>query len=161
MAVPSSKHKGFWYDSANGLLKILYNGTSVMQLNATSMASAFGLTSSNATTGIGYSTGAGGAVTQITSAATAVTLDKVCGQITTVALTTAGAAEEAFVVNNSTVDANDVVAVSTTYAGAGKPIVFVTNVGAGVFTVNISNVDAAALNAVLVVNFAVIKSVAA
>ena len=161
MAVPSGLHKGFWNDAANGLLKILYNGTTVLQVNATSFVSAFGLTSSHATTGIGYSTGAGGAVTQITSAATAVTLNKVCGQITTVALTTAAAAEEAFVVNNSVVDANDVVVVSTTYAGGGKPVVFVTNVGAGVFTVNISNVDAAALNAVLVVNFAVIKCVVA
>jgi hypothetical protein len=112
--------------------------------------------------GLGYGTGAGGAVTQITSATTAVTLNKFCGQITTVALTTAAAAEEAFVVNNSKVDANDVIAVSTTYAGGGKPMVWVTNVGAGAFTVNISNVHAsAALDAVLVVNFAVIKSVAA
>jgi len=102
----------------------------------------------------------GGAVTQITSAATAVTLDKMAGQITTVALTTAGAAEEAFVVNNELVDANDIVIVSTTYAGAGKPIVSVTNVGAGVFTVNITNVSASALDAVVVVNFMVIKSVA-
>jgi hypothetical protein len=112
--------------------------------------------------GLGYGTGAGGAVTQITTAATAVDLNKHCGQITTVALTTAAAAEEAFVVNNSKVDANDVVVATTTYAGAGKPVVFITNVGAGVFTVNISNVHAsAALNAVLVVNFAIIKSVAA
>lgn len=112
--------------------------------------------------GLGYGTGAGGAVTQITNASTAVTLNKHCGQITTVALTTAAAAEEAFVVNNSKVDANDVIAVSTTYAGAGKPVVFVTNVGSGVFTINISNVHAsAALDAVLIVNFAVIKSAAA
>jgi len=113
------------------------------------------------TTGIGYGTGAGNTVTQITSSSTAVTIDAVCGQITTVALTTAGGAEEAFVVNNSTVDANDVVVVSTTYAGAGKPIVFVTNQGAGVFTANITNVSASALDAVCVINFAVIKSVTA
>lgn len=125
------------------------------------VAATGGVTSSSATAGVGYATGAGGAVTQITDASTAVTLNKVCGQITTVALTTAGAAEEAFVCNNSTVDANDVIAVSTTYAGGGKPIVFVTNVGAGVFTVNITNVSASALDAVLVVNFTVIKSVAA
>ena len=111
---------------------------------------------------LGFVTGAGGAVTQITNAATAVTLNKPCGQITTVALTTAAAAEEAFVVNNSLVAATDIIVVNTTYAGGGKPIVFVTNVGAGVFTINISNVHAtAALDAVLVVNFAIIKGVAA
>ena len=120
------------------------------------------VTVTSATDAIGYATGAGGAVTQITSASTGVTLSKPCGQITTVALTTAAAAEEAFVVTNTLVDANDVIAVSTTYAGAGKPIVFVTNVGAGVFTLNITNVHAAnALDAVLIINFALIKSVAA
>ncbi len=112
--------------------------------------------------GLGYGTGAGGAVTQVISAATGVTLSKYCGQITTVALTTAAAAEEAFVVTNTKVDANDVIAVSTTYAGAGTPVVFVTAVGSGVFTINISNVHAStALNAVLVINFVVLKSVAA
>lgn len=185
MAVPSGSHKGWAYDIA-GRLRALYNGTEVFDFDADDMVitpattitgalttsggiantgaitSTTSITSSGPTSGIGYSTGAGGAVTQITSASTAVTLDKVCGQITTVALTTAAAAEEAFVVNNSVVDANDIVVVSTTYAGGGKPVVFVTNTGAGVFTINISNVAAAAaLDAVLVVNFAVIKSVAA
>jgi hypothetical protein len=111
--------------------------------------------------GIGYATGAGSTVTQITSSSTAVTINAVCGQITTVALTTAGAAEEAFTVNNSTVDANDVVVVSTTYAGAGKPIVFVTNQAAGSFVANITNVSASSLDAALTINFAVIKSVTA
>jgi hypothetical protein len=112
--------------------------------------------------GIGYATGAGGAVTQLTSASTGVTLDKLCGQITTVALTTAAAAEEVFTVTNSMVDANDVVTVSTTYAGAGTPAVSVKGVAAGSFVVVITNLHAsAALDAVLVVNFAVIKSVAA
>jgi len=118
-----------------------------------------GLLVNEPTSGFGYTTGAGGAVTQITTAATAVTLNKLCGVVTTVALTTAGAAEEAFVVNNSTVVATDVIAVSTTYAGGGKPIVFVTNVGAGVFTLNITNVSASSLDAVAVINFAVIKTV--
>lgn len=111
---------------------------------------------------IGYKLGAGGTVTQITSSSTAVTLNKPCGQITTVALTTAAAAEEAFVVNNSFVTAKDVVVLNTTYAGGGKPFLSVSNVGAGVFTVNISNVHAsAALDAALTVNFAVLKVVTA
>lgn len=120
-----------------------------------------GVLANDSTTGIGYGTGAGGTVTQATSSSTAVTLNKVCGQITTVALTTAGGAEEAFTVNNSTVDANDVVVVSTTYAGAGKPIVFVTNQAAGSFVANITNVSASALDAALTINFTVIKSVTA
>lgn len=100
----------------------------------------------------------GGAVTQITSASTGVTLSKMTGQITTVALTTAAAAEEEFTVTNTLVAATDVVAVSTTYAGAGTPIVSVKGTAAGSFKIVITNVHAsAALNAVLVVNFVVLK----
>lgn len=112
--------------------------------------------------GLGYGTGAGGAVTQITSAATGVTLDKYCGQITTVALTTAAAAEEEFTVTNAKVDANDIIVLSTTYAGAGTPMLSVKGTTAGSFKIVITNVHAAnALNAVMVINFAVIKSAAA
>lgn len=120
-----------------------------------------GVLANDTTTGIGYGTGAGSTVTQATNASTAVTINAVCGQITTVALTTAGEAEEAFTVNNTTVDANDVVVVSTTYAGAGKPIVFVTNQAAGSFVMNITNVSESSLDAACVINFAVIKSVTA
>lgn len=121
-----------------------------------------GVTSSSPTTGVGYAAGAGGAITQITDATTGVTLSKVTGQITTVALTTAAAAEERFTVTNTTVVATDVVVVSTTYAGAGTPIVGVIKVAAGAFDVVITNLHAsAALNAAMVINFAVIKAVAA
>lgn len=112
--------------------------------------------------GIGYATGAGGAVTQLTDATTGVTLNKLSGQITTVALTTAAAAEEVFTVTNSTVAATDVVVVSTTYAGAGTIQVTTKKVAAGAFDICIANLHASnALNAVVVVNFAVIKAVAA
>jgi len=112
--------------------------------------------------GLGYGSGAGGTVTQITSAATSVELNKHCGRITTVALTTAAAGEEVFVVANSKVDADDVIAVSTTYAGAGTPIVNVKGVGAGAFSIVITNLHAStALDAVMVINFAVIKSATA
>lgn len=110
----------------------------------------------------GYTTGAGGAVTQITSASTGVTLSKPCGQITTVALTTAAAAEERFTVTNTLVAATDVIALSTTYNGAGTPMLSVQKVAAGSFDIVITNVHAAnALDALMVINFAVIKSVAA
>mgnify|MGYP001618743310 CR=1 FL=1 len=115
---------------------------------------------SGAATGIGYATGAGSSVTQITSASTGVTIVAPCGQITTVALTTAAAAEERFTVTNSIVAATDVIAVCTTYDGAGNPIVAVQKVAAGVFDILITNVHAtAALNAAMVINFVVIKAV--
>jgi hypothetical protein len=148
-----------WTNVGDGLTGDLYAMT--VSTLATLIGS-IGPVNASPLVGIGYATGAGGAVTQITSAATGVTLSKPCGQITTVALTTAAAAEEAFIVTNTLVDANDVIAVSTTYAGAGTPAVTVKTVGAGVFTIVITNLHAsAALDAVLVVNFVLIKSVAA
>lgn len=120
-----------------------------------------GFTSTNPTgPGIGYATGAGSAVTQITDATTGVTINKLCGKITTVALTTAAAAEEVFTVTNSTVVATDIPVVSTTYAGAGTVQVTTKKVVAGAFDVVIANLHASsALNAAVVVNFAIIKSV--
>lgn len=109
---------------------------------------------------VGYQ-GGGGAVTQITSASTGVTLSKSSGQITTVALTTAAAAKEEFTVTNAKVRATDVIVLSTTYAGAGTPVLSVKGVAAGSFKVVVTNVHAsAAFDAVMVINFAVIPAVA-
>ena len=173
----SSTRKGWKRDIQNGRLAAVYNDTEVFDFDANDMAitqaltlsggvgtvAATGaITSASAAAASGYATGAGGAVTQITSAATGVTLSKPCGQITTVALTTAAAAEEIFTVTNTLVAATDVVVVGTTYAGGGTPIVAVKKIAASAFDIVITNVHAtAALDAVLVINFAVIKAVAA
>ena len=102
--------------------------------------------------------GEGGKVTQITSASTGVTLSKMKGQVTTVALTTAAAAEEVFEVTNTLVEAQDVISLSTTYAGAGTPVLSVKGVTNGTFSIVVTNVHAsAALDALMVINFVVQK----
>ena len=165
---------GVHRDAANSRVALNYAGTRRIHVDGNGLAingtltgvtditSSGAVLSSSATAASGYATGAGGAVTQITSASTGVTLSKPTGQITTVALTTAAAAEERFTVTNTLVAATDVIALSTTYNGAGTPMLSVVNVAAGAFDIVISNVHAAnALNAVMVINFAVIKGVAA
>lgn len=128
----------------------------------TSLAVTGALTTSSPTAAFGFVTGAGGAVTQITDSTTTVVSNTNCGQITTVALTTAAGAEEVFQLTNSVIGATDVVVVSTTYAGGGTPIVSVKGVAAGSCKIVITNVHSGdALDAVLVVNFAVIQAVAA
>lgn len=110
---------------------------------------------------VGFAAGAGGAVTQASSSSTGVTLNRAVGQITTVALTTAAAAEEVFTVTNSLVAAADIVVAGTTYAGAGTPVVSTKKTAAGAFDIVITNLHAsAALNAAVVINFAVIKGTA-
>ncbi len=149
-----------YVDSDDNRLKFVPAGSGSTEV--TVQDSANPLLSALATGAGGYSTGAGGAVTQITTAATGVTLSKPCGKITTVALTTAAAAEERFTVTNTLVAVTDVIALSTTYAGAGTPMLSVVAVTAGTFDIVITNVHASdALNALMIINFAIIKVVAA
>lgn len=114
--------------------------------------------------GLGFTTGAGGAVTQATSITTGVTLSKMCGTITTVSSTLAAGADATFTVTNTDVAATDtVVACIKSYGGTadGIPVVNVTAVAAGSFDLNIRNTGAVTLDAVILINFAVIKGVAA
>ena len=77
----------------------------------TSLAVTGLLSSSSPTAGIGYATGAGGTVTQITSKATGVTLNTVCGTITMNGAALAADTTVSFVLTNSAIAANDVVVI--------------------------------------------------
>lgn len=126
--------------------------TSVTSLTAT------GAITSTGTGGIGYATGAGGAVTQGTSRTTGVTLNKRCGAITM--FTAAGSATAAsFTVTNSTIGANDVIILNQA-SGTNLYVLLVTAVAAGSFTVTFYTTGGTASDAP-VINFAVIDGVAA
>lgn len=118
--------------------------------------------SSHATAGIGYGTGAGGAVTQETNRTTGVTLNKICGTITTHNASLAAGAEATFTVTNSAVAATDVVVVSLKdKSGTALSIPFVTDVAAGKFDITLTNLDASTADtSASVINFVVIKGVA-
>jgi hypothetical protein len=122
---------------------------------------------SNASTGIGigYSAGAGGAVTQATNRTTGVTINKLSGQITTNNASLAAEAAASFVVTNSTVAIGDVVVVSQQSGEVGvMTTVEVIATAAGSFTLTVMNGNPAAGTAetgAIIINFAVIKAVAA
>jgi len=117
-----------------------------------------GIVSADPTDGVGYATGAGGAVTQATSRVTGVTLNKVCGQITLVSA--AGSTTPAsFTVTNSAVAATDVVVVSVK-SGTDKRVALVTAVGAGSFEVTTYTLSGTTTEQP-VLSFAVIKGVGA
>ena len=106
---------------------------------------------------IGYGTGSGGAVTQITNRTTGVTLDNTNGAITLVSA--AGSATFAsFTVTNSTVDATDTVIVNQ-QSGTDLYMIHVTNVSAGTFDITFATTGGTTPEAP-VFNFAVIKAVA-
>jgi len=110
--------------------------------------------------GVGYSTGAGGTQTQGTSKATGVTLNTLCGRITTFSAALAAAAEATFTVTNSKVEAGDLVIVNHVSGGTnGAYLVQVSNVSAGSFAITYSNVSTASKTESPVIGFAIIKGV--
>jgi hypothetical protein len=120
-----------------------------------------GAVTSSGTAGVGYATGAGGSVSQTTSKATGVTLNKISGQITMVNSALAAAAEVSFTLTNSTIAANDVVVVSIkSGATAGAYFVTVGATAAGSCSVTLGNTSAGSLSEAVVLNFVVIKGVA-
>ena len=164
MAPSSSKYKGWFFDEQNSRLEVYYDGNKVFHVTASGVfVVAGGLTSAAPTgIGVGYATGAGGAVTQITNKGTGVTLNTLTGTITTDNADMAAAAEVTFIVTNSTVVITDTVVLSIQSGGtSGEYLAHVTDVGAGVFDITIANMTAGTLGDVLLINFAVIKAVAA
>lgn len=117
-----------------------------------------GVTSASPTAGIGYATGAGGAVTQITSRTTGVTINKVSGSITM--FSAAGSATAAtFTVTNSAVAATDTIVLNQK-SGTNLYNFMVTAVAAGSFNVTFYTTGGVASDAP-VINFSVVKAVAA
>lgn len=118
--------------------------------------------SSSASAGVGYATGAGGTITQATSKSTGVTLNTISGTITMNNASLGGAATVAFTLTNSTIAATDVVIVNIASAATTSAyIVGVTAVAAGSCRIELRNDSGGALAEALVLNFAVIKGVAA
>lgn len=107
----------------------------------------------------------GGAVTQATNRTTGVTLNKVCGTITTNNASLAAELAAAFVVTNSKVAIGDVVLVSQQSGAVGvMTTVEVIATAAGSFTLAVMNGNAAAGVAetgAILINFIVVKAISA
>lgn len=111
------------------------------------------------TGGLGYGTGAGGTVTQATSKATGVTLNKVCGAITMNNATLGSDTTVSFVLTDSAIAATDVVVLN--HISGGSPGYYLLNAAAaaGSATIYVRNTHTAGLSEALVIEFAVIKAV--
>lgn len=108
--------------------------------------------------GIGYGTGAGIAVTQLTSKFTAVSVNKPTGQITTASDALASGSFVQFLVNNSLVTASDTVHVNVV-GGTGNVNAYRVHSFpiAGGFYISIKNETAGSLSDAIVIKFNVIK----
>jgi hypothetical protein len=116
----------------------------------------------NAITPVGYGAGAGGEVTQLSSKATGVTLDKLCGTITMHNAALNADTIVSFTVTNAMVKATDVVVIQhDSVATLGKYLVSANTMAAGSFNVTVTNVSAGNLSEAIVLRFAVVRAVIA
>lgn len=117
--------------------------------------------SSSPSSGVGYGAGAGGTVTQITSKATNVSLNKVSGEIITTGANLNDATNVTFTVLNSQIFADDNVIVNHKSGGtAGGYQVWAHSVVAGTsFKITIRNVSGGTLGEILKLQFAIERSV--
>ena len=111
--------------------------------------------------GVGYATGAGGAVTQATNKSTGVTLNANCGQITMNNAALAADAIASFTLTNSKIAAGDVLVLNHLSGGTAGSYTLNAHSAAGSASINVANRSAGSLSEAIVIAFAVIKAVAA
>jgi hypothetical protein len=113
--------------------------------------------------GLGYGTGSGGTVTQITSRATGVTINKTNGSITLfTGAPSAVVANNTFTVTNSTVAATDTIVLSfrSGNSSSNAYVLYASAVAAGSFNVAVFSTSGTTSDTPII-NFAVIKAVTA
>jgi len=126
-----------------------------------------GTTSNQVITGTGkqgYATGAGGAVTQLTSKSTALvaaSIDKSCGQITMNNAALAASTTVTFTMPNTTIEAGDIIVMNHISGGTLGAYTLNASCGAGTADINVRNVTLGSLSEAVVLRFAVIKVVSA
>lgn len=113
--------------------------------------------------GIGYQTGAGAAVTQITSRSTGVTINAISGQITGTNTSLAAGADAVFVVTNSACTIQDVPMIAVQSGPTANTSIFtVSAVANGSFSIRIKNVSAATADTgAPILNFVILRGVKA
>lgn len=132
------------------------------EIDALPMLRGLGLQVFAAGGSIGYAAGAGGAVTQATSKSTGVTLNTPAGQVTMNNAALAAGAVVSFTLTNSAIAATDVVVLNiASGATAGAYRIAVDQVSDGSCRISVQNTSGGSLSEAIVLNFAVIKAVAA
>lgn len=100
----------------------------------------------------------GGTVTQITSKATGVTLDKSCGEITLDAAALASDTTVSFTLTNSAIGAKDVLVLNHVSGGTAGAYTLNAQAAAGSASINVRNVTGGSLSEAIVIRFVVLKA---
>jgi len=109
----------------------------------------------------GYTTGAGGTITQNTSKATGVTLNKATGQITLNAAALAADTTVSFTLTNTVIEAGDILIMNHISGGTAGSYLLNAQSVLGSASINVRNITTGSLSEAIVIAFAVIKAVTA
>ena len=142
----------------SSVLVSVANTANVVSISSSSVTSTVGVLSTSNTAGIGYSTGAGGTVTQLTNKSTGVTLNATCGQITMNNATLDPSTQATFTLTNSAIAATDLLVI-TQVTGIPGAYTLTPQCGAGNAVITVRNITPAPLAEAIVLRFAVIKAV--
>ena len=104
----------------------------------------------------GYTADAQGAVTQLTSKSTGVTLNKSCGQITLNDAALAATTNVTFTLTNSLIGVKDVLVLNVYGGTSGSYNVWVSGLATGSATITVRNITGGSLSEAIVINFAII-----
>jgi hypothetical protein len=110
---------------------------------------------------LGYSTGAGGTVTQLTNKSTGVTLNRPTGIITMNNATLNATTTVTFTLTNSVISATDIIVLQHTSVGTNGAYTLNAFPAAGSAVISVRNVTAGNLGEAIVIRFALIESVSA
>jgi hypothetical protein len=106
---------------------------------------------------IGYAAAARGAVTQLTSKSTAVTLNKSMGRITMHNEALAGNTAASFTMNNSAISGNDTIIVNISGgATTGAYTTYVTSMTSGSAILTLRNLTGTSYSEAVILNFSII-----
>ncbi len=130
-------------------------------LTLTSFVSTPGNISNNGGTGrIGYATGAGGSVTQLTSKATGVTLSKQCGFITMDSAALAASTTVSFTLTNTILQSTDALILNHSGTGTAGAYTLNAQVVGGSASISVRNVTLGSLSEAIVIQFIIISAAA-
>lgn len=132
-------------------------------LTAPTVTGAAILTPTADTGQVGYGTGSGGSVTQLTSKSTNVTLSKPTGKVTMNTASLAASTSVSFTIANSFATASDIVIVTMDYSSvtnSGNYNLWATTGSSGI-VITLRNISGGALAEAVAFNFAIIKGATA
>lgn len=110
-----------------------------------------------ASTELGYTSAAQGAVTQATDKSTGVTLNKSSGRITMNNAALAGNTAVSFTLTNSVISAKDAIIVNVSGGGtAAAYTTYISSMTAGSAVITLRNLTAGSLSEAVILNFAII-----